>query len=180
MSTAGLACDVLGASFPATAFKAIAAAIGPILSTYTAVLIADTAVPAWHEARNSMPALFAAGSAMSGAGAGLLFGPARGKMCGNLAVIAVVGEMIALRRLHAELGPKLQTAYKRDRAKPLMGWARRLAIAGALLSRGNGAVARRAAGACLLASACMERFAVMEAGRISAKDPSYVLAQQTP
>lgn len=177
-AAAGVAADVLGVPLPATACKAIAATIAPVLSTYTAVLICDTAVPAWHEARNSMPALFAAGSAMSGAGAGLLFGPPRGKMCGNLALVAVAAELIALQRLHRELGPQQKAAYERGRAKPLMAWARRLTIAGAVLSRGNATVARRAAGACLLASACMERFGVMEAGRISTKDPAYVLAQQ--
>src|SRR5207253_1057368 len=45
-----------------------AAALGPALSTYTAVLIADTAVPVWHEARGELPFVFA-GSAMASAGA---------------------------------------------------------------------------------------------------------------
>ena len=38
---------------------------GPALSTYTAVLVADTAIPAWHEARRELPFVFAAGAAMS-------------------------------------------------------------------------------------------------------------------
>lgn len=177
-STAGLAFDVLGADGLATACKTAAAIAGPVLSTYTAVLISDTAVPAWHEARDTMPALFAAGSAMSAAGAGLLFGPARGSMCGNLALVAAIGEMIALKRLHSELGPKLNKAYTTGRAKPLMQWARRLAVAGAVLSRREAPAARRIAGACLLGSALLERFGVMEAGRTATKDPSYVLAQQ--
>ncbi len=176
---AGLAFDLAGVRVLATLCKGAAALIGPLLSTYTAVLISNTAVPAWHEGRHSMPALFAAGSAMSAAGAGLLFGPARGSMCGNLALIAATAELIALGRLHGELGPTLNTAYKRGRAKTVAHWARGLAIAGALISRIPAPLARRTAGACLLGSALMERFAVMDAGRISASDPSYVIAQQT-
>ncbi|MDQ6750590.1 MAG: polysulfide reductase NrfD, partial [Actinomycetota bacterium] len=45
-----------------------AGALGPALCTYTAVLVADTAVPAWHEARHELPFVFA-GSAMASAGA---------------------------------------------------------------------------------------------------------------
>ena len=39
------------------------ALLGLPLSSYTAALIADTAVPAWHEARRELPFLFAAGAA---------------------------------------------------------------------------------------------------------------------
>ena len=35
------------------------ALLGPALATYTAVLLADTAVPAWHEARRELPFVFA-------------------------------------------------------------------------------------------------------------------------
>ena len=41
------------------------AILGPALSTYTAVLLADTAIPAWHEARRELPFVFASGGAMS-------------------------------------------------------------------------------------------------------------------
>lgn len=40
----------------------------PISSTHTGVLVADTATPAWHEARRELPLLFAA-SAVASAGA---------------------------------------------------------------------------------------------------------------
>jgi hypothetical protein len=36
-----------------------AAALAPALATYTAVLTADTVVPAWHHARAELPALYA-------------------------------------------------------------------------------------------------------------------------
>jgi formate-dependent nitrite reductase membrane component NrfD len=175
----GFVADLLGAGVIAVPCKTAAAAIGPLLSTYTAVLICDTAVPAWHEARKSMPAVFAAGSAMSAAGAGLLFGPKRGAMCVNLAILAAAAEVAALRAHHQELGSVQCRAYKTGKAKLYVDWARRLTVAGALLARGNWTPKRRLAGACLMTGALLERFGVMEAGRNSAKDPAYVLAQQT-
>jgi formate-dependent nitrite reductase membrane component NrfD len=42
--------------------------LGPALSTYTAVLVADTAIPAWYEARRQLPFVFA-GSSVGVAGA---------------------------------------------------------------------------------------------------------------
>src|SRR4051794_4063886 len=44
------------------------AALGPLLATYTATLIANTAVPVWHEARRELPFVFGA-SAVGTAGA---------------------------------------------------------------------------------------------------------------
>ena len=44
---------------------------GPLLATYTGVLLADTAVPAWHEAYRHLPFLFAGGAMTSAGAAGL-------------------------------------------------------------------------------------------------------------
>src|SRR5919206_4927680 len=41
---------------------ALAALLGPALSTYTAVLVAGTSVPVWHEARRELPPVFAGSS----------------------------------------------------------------------------------------------------------------------
>jgi len=40
-----------------------AAALGPPLATYTAALVSDTAVPAWHEAHRELPFIFAGSGA---------------------------------------------------------------------------------------------------------------------
>ena len=48
--------------------ETVAAMLGPFIATYTAVLVADTAVPAWHDARRELPFVFA-GSAAASAGA---------------------------------------------------------------------------------------------------------------
>src|SRR5437868_6295440 len=56
--------------------EAVAAVLGPAVSTYTAVLTADTAIPAWHEAWRELPLIFAGGSAASAAAAAILVTPA--------------------------------------------------------------------------------------------------------
>ena len=49
-----------------------AAALGPAIATYTAALLCNTAVPAWHEAYREMPYLFAASAASAAGGLGML------------------------------------------------------------------------------------------------------------
>src|SRR5581483_8460321 len=49
-----------------------AAAFGPAVSTYTAALVSDTAVPAWHDGFREMPFVFAGSSAAAAGGAGLV------------------------------------------------------------------------------------------------------------
>ena len=59
------------------AAEAAAGALGPFLSTYTAALLADTAVPVWHEARRELPFVFAGSSAASAGAACAMIAPAR-------------------------------------------------------------------------------------------------------
>ncbi|MCW3014682.1 MAG: Polysulfide reductase NrfD, partial [Solirubrobacterales bacterium] len=52
MAGAAAASDVTGRAPRAGAAATVAAgALGPVVATYTAVLFADTAVPAWHDGR---------------------------------------------------------------------------------------------------------------------------------
>ncbi|WP_433540776.1 NrfD/PsrC family molybdoenzyme membrane anchor subunit [Streptosporangium sandarakinum] len=48
---------------------------GPLVATYTAALISDTAVPAWHDGYREMPFLFAGSAAASAGGLGMLAAP---------------------------------------------------------------------------------------------------------
>ena len=76
--------------------------LGPALSTYTAVLVADTAIPAWHEARRELPFVFAAGAAMSAGSAIALVGggaPAR-----RLALVGAAGELASTTVMERRLG----------------------------------------------------------------------------
>lgn len=52
-----------------------AAAFAPGVASYTAALLAQTAVPAWHEARRELPFVYTGSAAASGAGLGLLCTP---------------------------------------------------------------------------------------------------------
>jgi formate-dependent nitrite reductase membrane component NrfD len=156
-----------------------AAALAPGMATYTGVLIADTATPAWKEAGGTITTAFAAGALVSGAGIGLMApldqsGPAR-----RLAMLAAPGELFAVMRMEKQAGLAGET-FTSGTAGKLAKAAEGLLIGGGLLA----AVTRRSrmgsalAGAALMAGACCERFAVFEAGQASARDPKYTVVPQ--
>jgi formate-dependent nitrite reductase membrane component NrfD len=159
----------------------IAAAVAPALATYTAVLISDTAVPAWHEARRSLPFVFAATSTVSAGALGLILAP-RNENAGprRIALAGAVGALAAMRRLREEAGPIVTEAYETGNGGELAAWAERLTIFGAraaLFARRSKTVAV-VAGVALLTGALCERFAIFEAGRTTARDPKYVVELQ--
>ena len=66
-------CEVAGvAPRLRLAAETTSAVLAPVLCTYTAVLVGDTAVPVWHEARRELPFVFAGGAAMSAGAAAAL------------------------------------------------------------------------------------------------------------
>lgn len=75
-----------------------AAALGPPLASYTGVLLADTAVPAWHEAHRELPALFAGSAAAAGGGAMLVAAGLGGRLTesGPAARVAATGAVVEL------------------------------------------------------------------------------------
>jgi polysulfide reductase-like protein len=157
------------------------ALVAPGLATYTAVLLADTAVPSWHEAWPELPFVFA-GSALSGsAGLALLLAPV--DETGPVRRLAVLGsalELAASQRIEQRLG-LLAEPYKEGEAGRKMRFAKRLTLAGAVTAATLGRrsrVAAVAAGASLLAASALTRFAVFEAGVASAEDPKYVVVPQ--
>src|SRR2546423_8105600 len=145
------------------------------VATYTAVVIADTAVPAWHEARQTLPFLFASGAAASaGAMAAIVnpvasAGPAR-----RLTYAGAGGEVIASAVMKRDLG-ELADVYKHGAPRVLTKASSACTAAGAGLLALFGR-RRRAAGVAggglVLAGALLERLAVFEAGRASARDPT--------
>jgi hypothetical protein len=62
---------------PGVVAKAGSAMLGLPLSTYTAALVANTAVPVWHEAPATLPAVFASGAAASAGAAAMGLTPPR-------------------------------------------------------------------------------------------------------
>ena len=158
-----------------------AAALGPPLATYTAALLADTAIPAWHEAHRELPFVFG-GSGMTAAG-GLAMvlapheetAPARRMVLAGAAVEIAAAESILQRRgLSAE-------PYQIGLPGRLMRAARAMtataAVATAMGGRRSPLVSKVAGAACVAASV-LTRFAIFEAGRASARDPKYVVVPQ--
>lgn len=165
---------------PARLAKAGAALFGPILTSYTAVLFADTAVPAWHDAHRELPFLFTGSALAAGAGCGLVAapttetGPARA-----MAVAGVTLERIAERRMNSRLG-MLAEPYHTRRPGRWMRAGRWLTAGGAVaaLSLRGSRVGSAVAGAALMAGSLCTRFGVFEAGLASAKDPKYTVVPQ--
>jgi formate-dependent nitrite reductase membrane component NrfD len=168
------------------AATAAAAAVGPGVCTYTAALITDTAVPAWHEAYREMPYLFAGSAASAAGGFGMIAAPAA--QTGQAARFAVLGaatELTAKSLLLRRLGETAEP-YQTGRPGKLMEAAEVLTaagLAGAVLSGGirpgrGQRLAAALSGAALLASSALTRFGVFEAGLASARDPKYTVSLQ--
>lgn len=145
--------------------------LGPALATYTGVLLSNTSTPAWHQARRFIPFLFAAGAASSGSAAACLVtpptdaGPAR-----RAAIGAAIAEVTIARSMERRLG-EVGAVYSEGRAGDYSRAAAALSVGGAatlaVLGRWrSGAVAGSLQ---LLAGACLQRFAVWEAGTRSAE-----------
>ncbi|MGC4892756.1 NrfD/PsrC family molybdoenzyme membrane anchor subunit [Micromonospora sp. DT31] len=158
----------------------VAAVTAPALATYTGVLLADTAVPSWHEAYPELPAIFAGSALASGAGVGLLAapvgqaGPAR-----RLAVAGAAMELWGSHRVENRLG-LLSEPYTRGTAGKLLRAGRALTaagVAGALLGR-RSRLLSAASGSALLAASLCTRFGIFHGGVASARDPRYTVVPQ--
>src|SRR5205823_4053812 len=85
--------------------EAGAAVLGLPLSTYTAVLVANTAVPVWHRARAILPFVFASSAAASAGAAAAILTPARDAApARRLAVSGALGELVAVAAMELSLG----------------------------------------------------------------------------
>ncbi|VVJ25178.1 Formate dehydrogenase O putative subunit [Amycolatopsis camponoti] len=157
-----------------------AGVLGPAMCTYTAVLLADTATPSWHEAHGTLPVLFAGSALTSGAGAALVAAPpGETGPAIRAGLVGAVAELVAEHHLETGLG-LLSEPYRTGRAGKLLKAAKALTAAGAglsLLAKRNRA-AGVLAGAAYLASGLCTRFGVYAAGVESTKDPKYVVIPQ--
>lgn len=150
------------------------------MTTYTAVLLADTAVPSWHTPYRELPFAFA-GSAMA-AGGGLTSALTPLGEAGPARRVAVAGAAIELGTMHrVEHGHGLVSEpFRIGRAGVLLRAARACTAAGAGLSLlgGRSRAAAVAGGSLLAAGSALMRFGVFDAGLISAKDPKYTVEPQ--
>ena len=97
--------DFTGILPPAgAAATGVAALLGPAVTTYTAVLLCDTAVPAWHEAHREMPYVFAGSAASAAGGFALLAAPsAEAEPARRLAIVGAAVELTAKKLLERRL-----------------------------------------------------------------------------
>jgi hypothetical protein len=151
-----------------------AALLGLPLSTYTAALVANTSVPVWHEARKTLPFVFASGAAASAGAAALVVSPRESGPARRLALAGAVGELAGTHLMEKRLGD-LGEPYHEG----LPGRLGRLAKG--LTAVGAAAVAagvNRGGGALIAAGAFAERWSIFKAGFKSASDPKYVVGPQ--
>lgn len=181
LSTAALASNLTGRLPVLGRLAGVGAgALGPALSTYTAALISNTAVPAWHDAFQEMPWIFAGSGASAAGGLGMLgapvsqAGPAR-----RLAVIGAATELAASELAVRRLG-MIGEPYHQGRPGMLMKTAKALTAGSAALALlgGRSRVLSGISGAGLLASSALTRFGIFQAGMASAKDPKYTVVPQ--
>ncbi|WP_189938117.1 NrfD/PsrC family molybdoenzyme membrane anchor subunit [Streptomyces sulfonofaciens] len=158
-----------------------AAALAPALASYTAVLLSQTAAPAWHDVRKELPFVFTGSAAASGGGLGMLLAPvAEAGPARRLGAAGAAAELVASRLIERRPG-LVTTAYTTGRAHRLRQASKLLTLGGAAAAL---TVARRSrpaaavAGLALLAGSVLQRFGVFEAGVASTRDPAYVVVPQ--
>jgi hypothetical protein len=162
------------------AATAASALLGPAVAAYTAVLISDTAVPAWHEGYPEMPFVFAGSAATAAAGLGLLAAPpGENAPARNLGLLGAVLELAASRTMTRRIG-MVAEPYHRGRGGAYMKAGEVLTVLGAASSLFSHRI--RAAGvlsgAALLAASAATRWGVFHAGLASARDPKYTVIPQ--
>jgi hypothetical protein len=163
------------------AAQTAAGVLGLPLTTYTAALVANTAVPVWHEARRELPFVFAGSAAASaGAAAAVATPPAQAGAARRLAIAGALLELAATKAMEMRLGQLLGEPYRQGAAGRFTKLAKGCTAAGAALVGLGGR--RRASsavgGALLLAGSLFERLAVYRAGSQSAADPKYTVVPQ--
>ncbi|MGN6606666.1 MAG: NrfD/PsrC family molybdoenzyme membrane anchor subunit [Jatrophihabitans sp.] len=157
-----------------------AALLGPAVASYTAVLIADTATPAWHEGYRELPFVFVGSASVASGGLALLTtpvaqtGPAR-----RLALAGAALELTAETLMERRMGLPAETLHT-GKAGTMIKLAKACSVVGAAAaaaSKGRPWTARLA-GAALLAASAFTRFGIFEAGQESTRDPKYTIVPQ--
>jgi polysulfide reductase-like protein len=163
----------------AVSAEVVAGLLGLPMATYTAVLLANTAVPVWHEAGRELPLVFGGSAAASaGAAAALLTPAADAGPARRLALAGAALELGAGQVMERRLG-ELGEPYHHGAAGRYARLAKACTAAGAVTL---GLAGRRRpvalAALVLLAGSAFERLAVFKAGFQSAADPRYVVGPQ--
>jgi formate-dependent nitrite reductase membrane component NrfD len=158
-----------------------AALIAPVVASYTAVLLSDTATPTWHDAHRHLPFFFVGSAAAAAGGLAMIAapvdqaGPAR-----RMAVGGVLVEIVADQRMEAAMGLTAEPLHE-GKAGTYLRIAKALNIigaAGAVVLGRRSRTASVISGAALMAGSACTRFGIFEAGQQSARDPKYTVVPQ--
>jgi formate-dependent nitrite reductase membrane component NrfD len=166
------------ASLPA---RLVAGLTGPPMTTYTAALLANTAIPVWREARGELPFVFAGSAAAAAGGAVAALTPVGAAApARRLALLGAAVEGLAVARMESRLGALARPYHEGDalRYRRLAGM---LTLTGAMLVGVAGQRSRTAAvvgGLLALGGSAARRWSVFKAGVASARDPSYTVGPQ--
>jgi formate-dependent nitrite reductase membrane component NrfD len=161
-----------------------AGAVALPLSTYTAVLLSNTAVPFWQQIRRSLPLLFASSAVASSASILDLLPATRreSRILRAYGIAGRLGELVSARIVERDASgvPRVAAPLHEGVSGALWRAAEFLNIAGLALSllptrRRSPHIAAAVAG---VASGLALRFAVMRAGRVSSLDPRATFQQQ--
>ena len=163
------------------AAEVVSALSGAPLAVYTATLVSDTAIPAWHEARKELPFLFGSSAvASAGAAAAIVVPTAEAGPARRLAVGGVLVENAVFKLMEKRLG-MLGEPYSKGESGKYKKVALACTTGGAALLAGPGRKSRLAAaagGALVLAGEVAVRWSVFKAGFQSARDPKYTVLPQ--
>lgn len=180
LKTAGLGAHALGLDRTRNVLGGLSALVGLPLATYTGVLIADTSVPVWHEARKELPFVFGAGAAASAGAAGAMFTrPGNAAPARRLAIASALAETGLTEVMERRLG-FVGEVYEQEEAGRYGKLAKGLTVAGAAVLglAGRTRVGAVAGSSLILAGTAAMRWSVFKAGFQSARDPRYTVEPQ--
>lgn len=168
--------------YAATAGSAL---LGPAVASYTAALICDTAVPAWHDGYPEMPFKFTGSGMVAAGGLGMVSallpgsGPAETRPARNLALVGAAMEAAAFEWMTRRVG-MVAEPYSEGRGGRYVKAGKALTmlgVAGAALGR-RSRVATALSGAAFVAASAATRWGIFHAGMASARDPKYTVVPQ--
>ncbi|MFL5978732.1 MAG: NrfD/PsrC family molybdoenzyme membrane anchor subunit [Gaiellaceae bacterium] len=158
----------------------VAALFGGPLATYTGVLLANTAVPSWHEFHGRLPFVFGASAMAAGGGICMALTPlSESEPARKMAIIGAGIELAAIRGIEGN-DSILAEPYHEGRPGKFMRAAKACTSTGLGLAvlGGRTRIGAVTSGALLAAGSLLTRFGVFEAGIASTKDPKYVVVPQ--
>lgn len=163
------------------AAQAVSGLVGPAMATYTGALVADSVVPAWHEARYELPLVFAGSSAASAGGVAAALTPSSAaRPARRLAVMGALTELVSHKVMEKRMGELVAEPYRKGDGGRYTRAGQAALIGGIalMLAAGRTRIGAVAAGTLMAAGSWCTRFGVYHAGKSSATDPTYTSIPQ--